>query len=255
MQVTPLDLIRRNLSQFTKNERLIAEFILNNPHKVFQLTADDFTKEAHISKPAYIRFCKKLGFKGYAEFRFALSRQLIAPKQADETLPPYQIIAKDYADFILEIPKFLADQNVSEICRSIIQARKLKLFGMNRTALSAHQFRLRLAKIGLDAEVVEDAALMGDVANYLDKDDLLVIFSIKASSFQYLNHLKEVHSRGGKTVLFTMTADNKLSDYVTYQITLPYLSRASQERFLDDQALFFVFIEILLNEIAHLLSL
>jgi hypothetical protein len=48
-----------------------------------------------------------------------------------------------------------------------------------------------------------------------------------------------------------MTPNNKFAQEVTHMVSLPYISKSSSKAFLDDQAIFFVLIEILLNEIAR----
>lgn len=251
MNDSTLELIQLNLYQFTKNERILAEYILEDPMRVIQSTAEKVAEDTSTSKAAFIRFCQKLGYNGYSEFRFALSRSMVATVSYTGE-DPIQQITNAYTSFIQQIPSMISMDQVQTLAKSIVEARRLKFFGINRTALSAHQLRKRLSRIGYDAEVVDDSVVMGDVSEYLGEGDVCIVFSIKAMTHSYGTFIPEMISRKVKVILLTMTPNNKFADIVNQMIVLPFISKSSSKTFYDDQAIFFVFIEILLNEIARL---
>ncbi|HCT63656.1 MAG TPA: MurR/RpiR family transcriptional regulator [Erysipelotrichaceae bacterium] len=251
MNDSTLELIQLNLYQFTKNERILAEYILEDPMRVIQSTAEKVAEDTSTSKAAFIRFCQKLGYNGYSEFRFALSRSMVATVTYSGE-DPIQQITNAYTSFIQQIPSMISMDQVQSLAKSIINARRLKFFGINRTALSALQLRKRLSRIGYDAEVIDDQVVMGDVSEYLGEGDVCVVFSIKAMTQTYGSLIPEMASRNVKVILLTMTPNNKFVDLVNQMIVLPFISKSSTKTFYDDQAIFFVFIEILLNEIARL---
>lgn len=254
MNNSPIELINLNLYNMTKKERAIAEYILEDPHKAIQFSAEMIAEQTHTSKAAFIRFCQKLGFNGYAEFKFALSRSLVAYVNYVDDNNPINQITQSYANFIMQINTMVTPTQISDISKLIISARRLKIFGVNRTALSAHQFRMRLGKIGLDAEFCDDPVTMRDIIEYLGPEDVCIIFSIKVMTTTYGEIIPELVSNGVKVVLLTMTPNNKFAEDMTQMVTLPYISKLSSKAFLDDQAIFFVLNEILLNEIAREIS-
>ena len=251
MNDSTLELIQLNLYQFTKNERILAEYILEDPMRVIQSTAEKVAEDTSTSKAAFIRFCQKLGYNGYSEFRFALSRSMVATVSYSGE-DPIQQITNAYVSFIQQIPSMISMDQVQTLAKSIVEARRLKFFGINRTALSAHQLRKRLSRIGYDAEVIDDQVVMGDVSEYLGKGDVCIVFSIKAMTHTYGTFIPEMVARNVKVILLTMTPNNKFADIVNQMIVLPFISKSSSKTFYDDQAIFFVFIEILLNEVARL---
>jgi DNA-binding MurR/RpiR family transcriptional regulator len=254
MNNSPIELINLNLYNMTKKERAIAEYILEDPHKAIQFSAEMIAEQTHTSKAAFIRFCQKLGFNGYAEFKFALSRSLVAYVNYVDDNNPIKQITQSYSNFIMQINSMVTQEEVTKISKLILSARKLKIFGVNRTALSAHQFRMRLGKIGLDAEFCDDTVTMRDIIEYLGPEDLCIIFSIKVMGATYGDIIPELANNGVKTVLLTMTPNNKFANDVTHMVSLPYISKSSSKAFLDDQAIFFVLNEILLNEIARVIN-
>lgn len=248
--MNPLDSIKNNLSSFTKKEKQIAEYILKNPIEAIQDNPATFSTKANSSKSAFVRMCKKIGYNGYSEFRFALSNFLISSKEpvANEKSNPVQSITNTYIEFIKLMQQNILPDTIIKISDFIFEAERIKVFGMNRTGLSAQQLRMRLAKLGYDSEAIVDFILMEDVVNSLSNKDLAIIFSITGNRYNHL--VDELNENGTEIILITMNADSSLKNKISLEIVLPLISRGTP-RFLDDQALFFIFIEIILAALTN----
>lgn len=243
--MNPINRLKNNLNRFTNSENKIAVYILDNPIRIVQLTADEIANNAGSSKSVFIRLCQKIGYKGYAEFRYSLSRYLVSHNSDNESTYNYvQAIPDIYSEQIKKIAQTVSSDDVKNVCNFILKSDRIKIFGYNRTGLSAKQFRMRLAKIGIDSEYSTDLIFMNDLVSNLKNDDLIIIFSITGSSHydKVIGQLKTTKASG---ILFTMNPSCPLSKDLNYTITLPLISTIS-DRFLDDQAIFFVLIEILL---------
>lgn len=244
--------IEATMDQFTKKEKLLAEYILKDPLSAAQMNAEELALAAHSSKSAYIRMCQKLGFDGYSDFRFTMSRYLVSTAGNNYSSEgPMQSILTSYSENILHIAQTVKQQDIETLASWIKDALHIKIFGMNRTGLSAQQLRLRMSKIGLDAEAITDTVLMRDVSTSLHNDDICIIFSIKAMA-QYHSFMKDMQTNGCKVILLTMTPKTPLRKNADLVLSFPFISRSTSESFLDDQAIFFVFIEVLLSELARL---
>lgn len=254
MVLPPLEALAAHMPTLTKTERSIAEFILNDPVTAYQSDTDFLANETGASKAAFIRLCQKIGYKGYSEFRFALSRSMVSNTpdfvSSDD---PIQKITYTYAKLINQISETLDINQINNLADKILNARRLKIFGSNRTYLSAQQLRMRLGKIGLDAEAIGDEISMRDISELMTEDDCLILFSIKGME-HYLSIINLAKLNNCPVTLLTMTAGNKLEAHVDQQILLPIVSRLTTTSFLDDQVIYFVFIEILLNVLAKKLQ-
>ena len=65
---------------FTKTEKKISEYILENLEAIKGMRAKELGEFIGISQPSIIRFAKKLGYKGFPEFKIALSEAIIRKK-------------------------------------------------------------------------------------------------------------------------------------------------------------------------------
>ena len=239
-------------SNYTKSEKIIYEWIKKNPSTVVKDSIESLAEEISTSKAAIIRFSKKIGYSGFAEFKFELSRYNISGlrENKNENMDISRSITSLYAGYIKQINDFIDLKNIKTIAKTLSNARRVKILGKNRTGLSALQFRYRLTKIGFDAEAITDGILMNQMQESLTKGDVVLIFTTRAEDLQYYELIKNISKNGVTTIVVTCT-ETKLIKQSNYHILLPSIENASTSSFLDNQTIMFVFIEILLAELAY----
>ena len=76
--MNPIDELRRALPTLTKSELKAAERILNDPNIMLGSSITNLAKLTGSSNSAIIRMCQKLGYDGFAEFRFSFNRAMMA---------------------------------------------------------------------------------------------------------------------------------------------------------------------------------
>ncbi|MFQ9922979.1 MAG: MurR/RpiR family transcriptional regulator [Beduini sp.] len=250
--MNPIDKLNIYKDSFTKSERLVYDYIMKNPNTIIRNTIDSLAERTDTSKSAIMRLCKKMGYQGFSEFKFELSRYIISMEKDYETDKPDPIakIANEYSKHILALRQHVEPNQLKKIVQLFKKAKRVKVMGNNRTGLSAQQFRYRVAQLGFDCEAIVDSVLMINQEGILTKGDLCIIFTITGLSHVYEQLTANCKEKGCDVIIFTMNPHCPLSTYAKEMIYLPYISRSSYDSFLDDQAIFFVFIELFLSELA-----
>ena len=108
MQTKLLREIKIALPNLRKSEVKVAEFILNKPSAIIDLTTAQASSEIGVSEPTLIRFCKAVNFDGFQKFKLTLAQQLAA----DDYFNSYEI---DPEDSIQELTEKVFDSTISEI--------------------------------------------------------------------------------------------------------------------------------------------
>jgi RpiR family carbohydrate utilization transcriptional regulator len=108
MQTKLLREIKIALPNLRKSEVKVAEFILNKPSAIIELTTAQASNEIGVSEPTLIRFCKAVNFDGFQKFKLTLAQQLAA----DDYFNSYEI---DSEDSIHELTEKVFDSTISEI--------------------------------------------------------------------------------------------------------------------------------------------
>jgi RpiR family carbohydrate utilization transcriptional regulator len=65
MQTKLLREIKNALPSLRKSEVKVAEFVLNSPSKIIELTTAQASGEIGVSEPTLIRFCQALNLEGF----------------------------------------------------------------------------------------------------------------------------------------------------------------------------------------------
>ena len=255
--MNPIELLEQKYPQLTRSEQMIADFIVQNPLVVIRYSLTDVAKKAKTSNTAIIRLCQKLGYHGFSEFKFSMSRTALSSSGAEdpESAPsdtPMASIVSQYVQRLNQMAAQTDRQEVARVASLICQARHLVIMGFNRTGFSASQLSYRLSKLGVANHLLTDRVLMQDYMEIVDSRDVCVIFSI--STDRYKEIVQRLKKNGATLVLITMNAASPLKKFADHFLCLPQISYTTKMGFLDDQALFFVFIEVLLNEVASVLN-
>ena len=58
------------------SEVILADYIRNHPQELINQSVSDFADLTYVSKSSVVRFCQKLGFKGYADFKIQLATEM-----------------------------------------------------------------------------------------------------------------------------------------------------------------------------------
>ena len=68
--------IRLEYNQFTKAEKKVADYILQNSREVLFMSITGLAEACEVGDTSVFRFCKTLDLKGYQEFKMRLSLSL-----------------------------------------------------------------------------------------------------------------------------------------------------------------------------------
>ena len=63
-------------SNFTENDKMILDYFIQHKNHLPYLSLSDICKDLYLSNATIVRFCQKLGFKGFNELKFTLRNEL-----------------------------------------------------------------------------------------------------------------------------------------------------------------------------------
>lgn len=241
-----LENIRIHYDELTKKDKEIADYILEYPKKFCRQDMNDFTNKTDISKSALIRFSKKLGYSGYSELRYELSRIIFTGgKKTQEPYTLVQIIGHGYIECLLALIEELDSKLIETIAERILQANKIKLFGYNESALPPQHLAIGGTLLDLDFAVYTNRDYFAAQFKNMHKEDLAIIYSVKDHAKVYTSLLQ---NREVQTLVITMSPKNfsLASGDIIASLSNPATSKVG---LLDEQVLFYVFNEILLAQL------
>lgn len=254
----PIERLRAHLGSFTPAEEAAARYFIEHPTSVVNKTIAAVAKEAGLTSTGIMRMCQRIGYSGYAEFRFCMNRQRLSHgadlDERDETSAAANL-ADAYAAYIRKTAEGLDREQLARFARLILGARRISIWGANRTYESVKQLSLRLFRIGIFNQTTSDEQVMDDISTILGPGDLCIVMSMNGrGSKSYGSLMASLVERGCDVLLITMNPKIALIRHATEAVVLPWISNDYSGGFLEDQIVVFMYVECLLNEIASLVD-
>ncbi len=216
---------------FTEAEKEIAAFILANPELLLDINVDELSLLVHTSAPSIVRFCKKLGFKGFAEFKIRMAIEIdsfiINDNNIEIDMPikkgsSKEKIAKIFLNLhhqvLSNVYHHLDLENLERCAKLLYHADNISLRGFGPSLLSVSDFYYKVCKLGIACEL---SALAGfdSIQGKLKKGDgYCVIVSAYAVSADVRRVIFQCMDNQVKTMLITGNEHSPLLKIVDEKI-------------------------------------
>lgn len=244
-------------TNFTKTDLQIYDYIVGHPSETVHLNIQEIATEVNVSKSAMLRFTQKIGYSGFSEFKYEFSRYVHSGSSHpyDST---YQSRCEEIVDIYEKTAEFMKstiqEQDIKRFVENMLQANRIKIFGINSTGLSATQMRNRFHKIAFDAEAVVDPILIPELALQGKQEDLHIYFSTTGNTAVMVEAIKNSSSKHIKTALITTNDKSKMLEFADYKFLLPSTKMVMADYYLDLQVFNFMFIEIIISYLGEQLD-
>lgn len=254
MSSNPLVFIEARYDSLNATDQRIARWIQNNQEDASRLPIDQVAETLEVSKSTLVRFSQKLGFSGWAAFKREMASIVSshAASLGDDGLPirAASRICETYANYLRQIPDMVDDATLDALAERILSANHVIIAGYDRSYLAAEQLQRRLLLIGVNTQPVDNLGLFESVFENFSDNDLVLFFTVRDNMRVYAKLVESLSMAGVPNACVTCTPALPFKSQCAHYITLPQASRNPLVPFLDDNALFFVFIEILIDAIA-----
>lgn len=220
--------ILQQQSDFNPTEKLIAQQILQDPEKILHQSIQDLALQTFSSTSSIVRLCRKIGLKGFKDFKLQLASQL--HHQPEETLfvdADFPFSEDDtYTDITMKLRELsihslnqtaslFSDDTLEACVKRLTTAKHVGIFAYGDTAIPALNFQNRMMKIGyhiLSAHVPgEDHHL----ANTFNENDCAILLSYSGESKNNYHIAKILKQRNVQLIVLTADPDShigKLAD-------------------------------------------
>lgn len=177
-------------NSLTRTEKKIADVIQQDPEAVVYITLTDLAEKAGTGETSVLRLCRKIGFKGYQEFKLSLAQDLVVPvrnvhSEIEETDDIRAMAAKITAENTKAIENTLNMLDTTQMERAIDAigaARKIYFFGVGSSGNTALDAKYRFMRLGYDTEAVIDPHMMAMTAALMQDGDVVFAVSTTGST-------------------------------------------------------------------------
>lgn len=217
--------IQSFLNAVTKAEKKVAEIVLTEKDKIILGSITDLAEKAGVGETTVLRFCRKIGFKGFQEFKFALAKEFASPVYSPEKIDMEenhllvigQKITVANVQAIQDTTSILDLEQIQKAVNELSIARKIHFYGVGSSGLSALDAKYKFLRIGISVEALVDSHMQAMLAATLEPGDVAVGISVSGSTKDTLDCLTIAKEAGAKIISITHYARSpitKISDMV-----------------------------------------
>ncbi|QLB40739.1 MurR/RpiR family transcriptional regulator [Mannheimia pernigra] len=215
-------------NSLTKTEKKIATVILSQPELLSQCSLSDVAKYLDVGEATFIRFCRTLGFKGYTDFKLELAIELATQHQDKQLLLDTDVSEADTSKDIANKLKNSLDSVISEtinlldfdvlekVVQELRQAKRIFLFGVGSSGLTAEDAKHKLMRIGLQTDSVTNNHFMYMQAALVQEGDLVIGISHSGYSEEVVKSLRFSRANKAKTVAITHNLRSPVTEEANY---------------------------------------
>lgn len=246
--MNPIEKITASLSDLTKSERLIAEYILDSPQAVELYTITKIAELADASKSAVLRFCQKLDYSGYSEFRYDMINYLHNSdnghdeKEFYDKREPFVNSLDLFKQSLDQLEKF-DFSSLEKIAHSIVNSDQVYSIGIYKSGVIAQKLAYNFIDHGKEVIVLKDLVSVNHLPFHINKNAVILLFSVSGTSSQINDFLKANQEIGKRTYLITSNKRSSTAKLVKETVFLP--TNGLLDKLLDPHAIHMIIVELL----------
>ena len=200
------------LPSLNHTERLIADFVLKDPERILSSSIAEMRDGSGASVGSIVGFCRRLGLKGFAQFKIALARELaqggfssFGPGTDGEVQHDslFEKVFRFHAQSLLETLQINSEQTLRQVAMAIDRGRHIEVFSTGISFPIAYLASCKFKLIGLPASTQFDSHMQLIAATQLRKSDVAFGISCSGSTRETVRCLEIARSRGAKTICLT----------------------------------------------------
>lgn len=224
MQNDLLSMLSKGSSKFSKGQRIIAKYILNNYDKAAFMTAGKLGKIVGVSESTVVRFAAELGYDGYPSMRKALQEMIrnrltsvqrieVAKDMINDADLVKSIIGSDIQNLQATM-ELLKEDNFNKLVDLIVEAKNVYIVGMRTSTALASFLGLYLNLLRGGVNVVQDTAAseIYEQIIRIGEGDLFIGISFPRYSSHTVDAMEFAKKMGAQTAAITDSAASPLND-------------------------------------------
>jgi DNA-binding MurR/RpiR family transcriptional regulator len=218
---SPMVLISSHYKSMTKSEQKVADYVMNYTEEAVYLTVTDLAEKVGVGETTVIRFCRKLNYKGYQDFKLAVAQsQVSQAERMDREISdsdPLDVVAAKITQQntktltnTLELFQYEVLQRAIDLLSA---ARQISFFGIGSSGFTAQDAEHRFMRMGFNVSYSTDSHVMAMKAALVQEGDVVVGISTSGSTKDVVDAMRIAKENGAKVICITNHGRSPITKY------------------------------------------
>ena len=261
-RINPIFMINKLYNSLSTSEKRVAEYIQKHMDKAVVLTLQGLAKKCNTSDATVLRFCRSLGYMGFADFKISLVPELLRSGKKVYLEVDKKDGARDIKEglkqnFINQAESTLNNCDIkilSSLASQISKAKKVMIIGLGGSAGVAQIFCDSLSSLGIYSSFLQDRSIIQNVVPMLKSNDVLVGISHSGETEEIISAIKTAREYGAVTIGITNFLPSGLADAAQFPLLTVVPSNLLGSYSCQARISQLVILELILYEISKLLK-
>lgn len=212
--------LQYKMDELSRVEKSILEYCLRNIDAVSAMTAEELAKEMFTSQSTISRMAKKLGFKGFQEFKFAIKSYDKQEKSytTSNHSSDFEQRIKNMVQQISNALLSLKEPQIDEIASVINQSETIEFFGVGGSLPVCLAAARKLSFLGKKSNARIDWDELTVTANNLTASDLAIVVSHSGETLGILSYAAKLVKKQVPIVAIVGAPNSTLESMADYML-------------------------------------
>lgn len=200
-------------------EQKVADAVLANAESTVYSSITDLAEISEVGETTVIRFCRKLGYHGFQEFKLAIAQDLVSPTQqvygkieeTDETEVMASKIMAHNLQTLQDTTTLLNRSDLDRATSALLVGKRLFFFGVGSSGHTASDAQYRFMRLGFDAHCAFDSHIIAMNCALVTSDDVVVGISASGSTKDLVDAIRIAKDNGAFIIALTNHARSPIT--------------------------------------------
>jgi DNA-binding MurR/RpiR family transcriptional regulator len=210
--------VRQVYPALTGKYKAIADQILHKPGNVLCRRAKDLARDCNCDAALVVRFCQRLGYKGFDDLRIAVAAEFLPvspPLDRDEHQGAFARMRREFLEknsrALRDTVSLLREKEVSRAVDMLSVARRIYLLGAGASGIVALDAQIKLERLGFDVVCHQDAGLAKTLLGLVKRGDAVLAISHSGETRSVHDAALAAKKRGARLVVITNYPQSSLA--------------------------------------------
>ncbi len=206
-----LDKIQASLDLLSDAEQRVGRWVLAHPRQTAESTLAKVARQAGVSEPTVVRFCRRFGVSGYRELTRRLTEALSRPvsylhqnvaaddSSADAVMKVFDASIRALVDARAE----LSTQPVDAAAELMRDARQIAFIGLGASGCVAQDAWHKFFRLGIPCTALSDLTAIQQLASIVGAGDLLFFVSARGDRKELIDAAARARATGAAVLAMT----------------------------------------------------
>ncbi|GAA0593545.1 MurR/RpiR family transcriptional regulator [Virgibacillus siamensis] len=213
--IKPSIIMEQNKQNFTKSENKIYNYIMSNADQVIYHSLTEISEGCKVAEATVLRFFRKLGFKGFQDFKFSFAQEVITESEAEahhestyiEKIKNSMVRAVEDSYDVIDVEALDAAISAIESSNDVV------IFGVGSSGIAGMDMQNRLMRVGKNVGVVTDPHSQVMRASSMNETTVVIAISLTGSTKDIIDSVKIAKDKAATIVVLTNYVKSPLTQF------------------------------------------